>query len=102
MADEFCWLIERADTSTATPEYLYVTGHYVEYNPTDASGILGWTQSPNDALRFCRKIDAAMYAAAIRTLNNHIPHGVTLRGMREGDAPARICEHAFVSLQPQN
>lgn len=99
MADETAWLIERAISDRpevkSPAEYLVVSGGFDEHSPRRASGVLGWTHSPQHALRFSRKIDAAMFAAGVRAMQDQIPHGETLTGMRNGDPHAHITDHMW-------
>lgn len=99
MADEKAWLIERAADDSpyvkCPAEYLIVYGGYHEYSPRRASGVFGWTVSPQHALRFSRQIDASMFAAGVRAMQDQIPYGETLIGMRNGDPRANITEHMW-------
>lgn len=104
MADETAWLIERATDDgpcVKTPaEYLCVSGGYDEHMPRKASGVFFWTPSPQHALRFARKIDAAMFAAGIRAISDQLPHAETLIGMRNGDPHAHITDHMWCDPVP--
>jgi hypothetical protein len=97
MPTETAWLIERADPQhpgAVLPEsFLGVAGSYDGYY---SSGELKWVSRADDALRFARQKDAAMFIGAIAQIMDDLPHRHTLVGLRSGAGPRAIpVEHVW-------
>jgi hypothetical protein len=106
MADEICWLIERADPKypghVMPNSFLGVRG---SYDGLYGSGEFDWVENAGDAIRFSRQKDAAMVVGALASIQEGLPHRETIRGLCSGDGPrAIVVEHVWTSFvaQPSN
>jgi hypothetical protein len=96
VADESAWLIERAD-----PQYpgCVLAGNFLgvqgSYDGQYGSGKLCWLPRADDALRFSRQKDAAMFIGAMSALMDYLPHGDTIPGLRSGEPRAIAVPHAW-------
>lgn len=101
MADEFAWLVEQADPNHPN----HVTGNFLAivglYDGHYGSGEFQWTRNANDAIRFARQKDAAMFIGAISALQENLPHRDTIRGLCSGSGPRAIAvEHKWSDPNP--
>lgn len=98
--DDYCvWLIERGE---GVPEYLSFIGQVDPYVMHKTMGAFAWSKDAYDAIQFRRAEDASRTAAALRSLNNYLPHCHTLQNLRYDDTPpVRIVEHAFIFSGPK-
>lgn len=96
MAEQVCWLIERADPSNPgnvlAGNFLGIEGHW---DGMSGSGVFRWLPHAHDALRFSRKKDAAMFAGAIVAIQGRLVHDSTLPGLRSGDPKPILVEHVW-------
>lgn len=95
--DQIAYLIERADPQNPgcvmPASFLGVSG---SYDGLHGVGTLTWLSSANDALRFARRKDAAMFVGMMELIFDRLPHSETLPGLRSGDTRAVVVEHAWV------
>lgn len=97
---ETAWLIERADPAhpgnVLRDSFLGIAG---SYDGMYGSGRLQWLTNANDALRFARQKDAAMFVGMIGMLQEDMIFRDTLPGLRSGEPRAIVVEHSW-SMAP--
>ena len=96
MAEETAWLIERADPQypgqPLPNSFLGIAGSYDGHY---GSGRLQWLTNANDALRFARQQDAAMFVGMIALLQEGMLLRDTVKGLRDGEPRALVIEHMW-------
>ncbi len=97
MTDTTAWLIERADPNNPgcvlSNSFLGIAGHY---DGAYGSGRLQWLTSANDAIRFARHKDAAMFVGMIALMQEDMQLRDTIKGLRDGEPRAIVTEHKWV------
>lgn len=98
MSDETAWLIERADPSSPNHvlpnSFLGISG---SYDGLYGSGRLQWLTRAEDALRFSRQKDAAMFVGMMGMLQEDMIFRDTMDGLRSGGPRAIPVEHRWSS-----
>jgi hypothetical protein len=93
---ESCWLIERADPAhpnhSLLGQFLGVVGSYDGHY---GSGTLQWVPDANNALRFARHKDAAMFVGMMAVLQENMLLRDTIKGLRDGEPRALVIEHSW-------
>ena len=88
---ETAWLVERADPNhpghVLPDSFLGVRG---SYDGTYGSGHFEWMTRAEDAVRFSRQKDAALFVGAIATMQENVIHCDTIRGLCSRDGPRAI------------
>jgi hypothetical protein len=96
MADETAWLIERADPANPGQplphSFLGVQG---SYDGVYGSGELRWLTNANDALRFARQKDGAMFVGMIAWLQENMLLRDTTPGLCGEGPRALVIEHLW-------
>lgn len=102
MSDEIAWLIERADPQhpgcVLPNNFLGVAG---SYDGQYGSGRLQWLSNANDALRFARHKDAAMFVGMIALLQEDMLLRDTIKGLCGEGPRALVIEHIWTAPAAQ-
>lgn len=96
MADKTVWLIEasdpRAPGCVLPDHFLGVKGWYNGYA---GDGVFDFVTRADDALRFARQKDAAMFAGAVLTLMQNRQFKDIPDGLRPNDPALIVVEHSW-------
>ncbi len=93
---ETAWLIERADSNRPDCTAGVFLGGTGQFDGAGRfTGVLAWHNTVQWAIRFTRREDAEKFIGAMEGLSDHLPHNLTLPGLRTGDPRALTVEHSW-------